>query len=1635
MLDLTGLEPTQPAYEPIDLSEVPLPKPMPEELVQSRAKKFRAGMAETLGRSEEYITNALRNGNEQQLRDELAVSLNQREIQRRQDVITKLAKERNTPFTQQEISKIMATPTPFDPESAPENEYAKFYLSVLDKPAVAQEPSNIEEAQYADKVRNGAAWFAGRNEQIKTFVEDAKAAYQDQSYVGWGADRAKEILSLGAYSNIKQRGNTPETGFFSGLLGTNKQEQYMELFRMSDAQFKATMQKARQLISDNPGQAIEWGEAMLGQSASQISSENFFNFLDIATAPGVGLGAKAISKGFGLAVKNGAKDVVQQAVKEGAPSRVTAHAAAGDLDNAGVELAKDTVLKGIRHQNTTEDLAFKNMDSALRSDAKAIADAPNPGKYGAENAQRLVDTYNQKTDQVVQTIMERVNVAREDVETAFRTTFQQLLDETKDRYPGIRNSILDLKLHYNQSTNTHDIEMVVGKFNAELFSSFSQAQQFARAHGIVDYKIQSQGARWYLSIKEPLRETEGWGKSLFAKTKAQEAPDTFLHALLGKFRNPDETLSISQRESRLAATYGLANITKILKEEAKFLTPVTRNKEKREMFTRFLNAMKDDADAQGRKGLWLDTPYEVENKYMNLFGRLADTAEVDAYFAYKRATEYDRQFRSLLMYRNMSRAGVQEHVFSTLHDISGEKLLSPSVKGVKMDRLPGTNDTILFLGKHNGESWVVNADDFKSSPKYKKQYAQYTADIESGKHNVVRIFNPEERPLANYTKAGDHYIRYVVSPNVETKNIDYNGLVPRRAGGHFVYDHEHYLKQGRVIPERVGNSVVHNYEGDTTIAAFSIRALGKEVGDHLEKVRQLMYKAATEGRGNRHTKSRLEQVAKDFFNSKPVDGLSWKEVKGWFQTKKLADGTKVPPRLSLTEPIQLVARDKKLVNIDNSMRERYTIRDSAGKEYSTFRDATKSGSDNMQLQVQFTGERDDHGLFTVKNEGTRQNPLYKRVAAQYLDPLTTMDRTYTNIAKSLWMDDYKIKSVENWLAQAQKWLKADASEVRAAPFHFFHASGDRSAFKPDAPPELVRNMTTAHMQIQQFLGIRTETDNLLHSAAQRMADSMYNTFGEKSLKIDPLWLLPKLKDPFQFMRSIAFHAKLGLFAVPQLLVQAQTYSVMMGMAGARTTAGALAAASMTQLTRVNKNPAIVKHLDKIMSKIGWKAGEFEESLNALHRTGFMQVGREYALRGDIEAPRLFTSRMGRVLDAGTVFFTEGERFSRMGAWHAAYKEFRQSNPVGRLTDKDIRSILVRADDLTVNMSRASSSSLHSGIMSIPTQFLTYQIRLAELMWGKRLDTKQRMKILAYQSMLYGVPTAIGATGLPLGDIFRKAALENGYVVGDSWIESAVTEGLPALMLALATGGGDIKKGKWYNIGDRYGSQGFETIREAMRGDKTMWDVLGGAGYSVAKGIWDGSDGFGQAMLSLIRGDSDKKVPLAAEDFLDPFKEITSVNQTWKMIAALNTGRWYSKREGFLSDVSPLSAIFMGVTGLQPQDVSDLQLMAWSNKDRKSMQDRVEKEVIQEIRRAIRIRNDNPEQSDKYLTRAKALFEIGDFPINKRSEIIAKASADHESLIESMDWNFYRILDADTKTQDRFDAFTRKRDIREQRGRN
>jgi hypothetical protein len=550
------------------------------------------------------------------------------------------------------------------------------------------------------------------------------------------------------------------------------------------------------------------------------------------------------------------------------------------------------------------------------------------------------------------------------------------------------------------------------------------------------------------------------------------------------------------------------------------------------------------------------------------------------------------------------------------------------------------------------------------------------------------------------------------------------------------------------------------------------------------------------------------------------------------------------------------------------------------------------------------------------NEGTIANPVYKLGDPALLDPIPTMNRALSRVTNSFFMDDYKISAVEHWLREATPFLKASESEIRYAPFHAFNTLS-KDAWKPGAlkeTPELIRQLETRHEQIRQFTGVASSTDALLHSWGQKMADSIYGKFGPEGLKvaglnIDPMWAVNKINDPVKFLRSVTFHAKLGLFSVPQFLVQSQTYATIMGIAGFSKAGPGTFAALLHQYSRLR--PDMIDGLDRFASRLHipgtsrWRPGEFKEAWTELRNTGFGNVAGEYALRDDLMSHKVISTGKDKFLDAGTFFFKEGEKSVRLGAWYTAYREFRDAHPTGALTTGDRRAILDRASLLNVNMDRSSNSLMQHGVFSIPAQFLTYQIRAAELFLGKRLTMLERGRMLAWNAGLYGVPASLGVFGYPFGDNLRKSAIDLGYAdkINSGWY-GAVMNGLPAAMLQAATG-------NTYNVGERYGNQGFTSLRDALQSDKTLWDLAGGAAGSTFVNTWANADGFRRAMVSYIKGDPGFQ--MKPEDAADIFKEVSSFNSAWRLWAAIHTGRWLTKKEDYATDVTPLNAVFQTLT--------------------------------------------------------------------------------------------------------------------------
>jgi len=1392
-------------------------------------------------------------------------------------------------------------------------------------------------------------------------------------------------------------------------------------------------------------------------------------------------------------VEKAVKDVAKVATLPDA-SKSTIEAAAGDLKESAITRATTNVVADATNLPDATKRGIEALSSTHRADMEAVK--ANPGRFGQDMVNRIEERGNQVMTNVLDTAVNIQKNERLPDVLSKESSVRLIVEDMKGKYRDLQNSIIDTSRIYREAlSNSYLIDFHIANPDGTYLTKRTIAENFIKFHKLGDATIEEgtdvakksvfptaeeldrnitfaqkvveretpktinkdltdaqrlkaqgkvseahayiaeqrgiqaekstatveqQGLGYYIKITKPVDETRPAIRDAIARTGNTKIPESpvafFLNNWIGKsvgaaaakYRTPEEVLSLAERQNRLTSTYSPSVYFNLMVDNAKEIKALSagrfsRGRARWEEWQRGLKNAQELPDAldPDRKGYFFKDPVEMETYWQQWFHHLPDEQQVAAYFEFKRGMEIDRMFRNIAEQRNRQRVGAESHQI-ILSDAAGKEFKSEAFDGVRRQKVPGGKGRVAIFTEKAGEETTPELSKMFTAKK-----ADIQKDIDSGHFKFIEIYNPRQRPLNGFSTLTDEWIRYALVPNVETKPLDWNH-VPRRGGGHIQYDYDYYVKQAKISRDDV--SGVHRYEGDTTIAAAPGEGVGRGFAEHLNQVRKLLA-------------GKQEDAAKAY--SEKELHIDWGKVKSWFAGGKDETGKFQPPRLSLREDIQVIPKNKKLIDHDNNLRFKY-----AG-----FEDSTREGSLAAQNQVAFTEERDAFELLGVNVEGTKANPLYKVAPADKVDPITTMNRGFAAIAKSNFMDDYKTMAVEHWLQQAKQWLDVkNESQLFHSPYHYYN----EGKFLPNTPPEIRLRLEAARYHTQQLVGQPSLTDALLTSASQKLADGIFGTFGPKGLVVTPTRLLPTLKDPLALAKGIAFDLKLGLFNIPQLVVQMGNYSNILGIAGYQMAAPGTLAAQLHFWSRVSQDSKFIDHLDTVASKFWlpgisrWKPGEFKEAMTELHYTGFGNVdGGSHVLLDDPMNNKIIENAGGKFLDWGRYPFKAGDQNAKYGAWYTAYREFRDANPFGRITNEDRASILQRADLLNVNMSRASASMLHKGFLAPATQFYTYQLRLGELMFGSRLTGTERARMLLTNAALYGIPMATGMTGLPIADYLRQKAIEHGYTVGDDYIKSVLMEGIPSAIGAMITGKGDPQSGTWYDVGPRFGTKGFEFLGQATNPDKGFLDMAGGPIYSIAKETFKASDGLMYAMGSLMRGDGEV-FPMVMEDVADVAKEISSFKALYGIYAAMNYGRAVSKNDAYLADSSTGQALFTAMFGVKDVAINDIQIMNNSIREQSNYEKEVEGRFRQEFDRGVLAQNDNPELAKRFFTRAQAWLAISGYREDRISSIVSKALNDNQSRMSKVDWDFYIRKAPDQQSTTRYEAMQKKLRIQDKK---
>lgn len=1552
---------------------------LPDDVAAKRALRADYGLGEhSPGR--DALSNAISTGNEQALRQTASAAdeMKQTAANARR-VLGVVSKQ--TPVTQDDVDlyKGSQVANPIDPGVVFELGFGKRIVndvaannpdtsSVFSKGVLKDPAKTYQDMDIASDV-------IAKQSIADTLLENRKADWKATSWWDSASDLAESFVPLLSASRLRN-----VAGVDGGLLpGDNLEAQVQGLLLKSPSEFKKKLEEVTDALYDkNPQDAIKFLEAVKSYGADDRHLDSLFGIADVL---GIGEGLVGVGK------------LVAKGTKLTAPKLATETA----VDLAGrtqrVQALKDTIKASSKNPDTPEDIfaAVGQIEKAadigalrklgvlptagmtdaevlarnLPSAARVQSIVSDAGTLSREATDRLASKLNANlsgldgassvTVRNTRLTPEQLEVGIAEAKEALRREFEK----TSDSIIDVRHNVIE-----NNTANVETVTLELGAPNATPWPSEDLARFHAeQLYGLEEgaYNVKQIGDNFTLEITRPIDETtEGVRKVLqTSNPDSAEGIGGFMDflrqpnkVLPGYLKGADESLPEFQNQQRKAVQFGFNSTLGELKEVVKPLATLGK-KELSDLET-VLKYNRDAFDSRtGDRGFFYSTVADLEEGYLRSTNRLPSEKEIEAYFTYTQLSDLDWGLRNTSLYRDKARLGLKQYsVEFQMADEGGTYFpRTPNFEGRSIDNLPwgGEPATVLHF-ENNGKSASV----FTTK---EVDPAIYEEMIKNGGYKVIQVDNPVARPFSKVLN-NNEVIQYVLTKEfkeseLSLKQLDYN------PGGHVEYQHDWFLKQPRISVGRGGQRF---YEGDTALLNFTSEAQTRKFEKSFNTARELL-KAKDEA-GLEAFVSKNLPYTKDQF-------------------KAMFEGAEA---LSLDQKFHVVKRGRSIIQDNKAIRQ-----DNPG-----IRDYTDSVHNiSGEANRKYVGARNGP-LMTVHASGSDSNPLFRMVPAKTIDPIQTMGKSLANAVNNRFFGDYKTGAVEDFISRYADAMKTPIKDLQAFPMYFLHnPEWDVSR----AGYGKVAEAMNARRAIMNFVGEQTPLGRQVENMKQKLYNSVFNTFGQDATTKVVNVLGRKGDesiDPSQWFRAVGFHTKLGLFNPMQYPLQAMGATHAIAISPKH---GLNAAISYfpTRWLGLHPSEELIKATAQKMKSFGWVPEHFEESIKTMRQVGYDNVGREHVWKDNISDPKIFGEDKGGFLDKGSFFFNEGERTHRIIAWHTAYREWKEANPLKKMDTEQIRSILNRADLMGTNMSRASAASWQKGLLSIPTQFLGYQARMMDQFLGKRLTTAEKTRAFAVYSTMYGVPSAIaGATGYTAYEDIRTMALEKGWNVGDPMFK-ALHEGAVSSMLSLISG-------KDYNYADRYGPGGLKILKEIANGDKSLAELAGGASGSILGNVLSSGSPLLKDFYTLFN-DGGSFEPVL-QDVVEATKNISSVNSAAKILMALNTAKYFNKQGKLVGDMSPADAIFGAITGLQPQRMSDMSLMYKSGEARKEVEENAYKEMTKNWRLGVdaTARGDR-EAATAFYKKSRAALIAADINVSKQGLLLQRFLKDQGPMIDRAEASF------------------------------
>ncbi len=402
-------------------------------------------------------------------------------------------------------------------------------------------------------------------------------------------------------------------------------------------------------------------------------------------------------------------------------------------------------------------------------------------------------------------------------------------------------------------------------------------------------------------------------------------------------------------------------------------------------------------------------------------------------------------------------------------------------------------------------------------------------------------------------------------------------------------------------------------------------------------------------------------------------------------------------------------------------------------------------------------------------------------------------------------------------------------------------------------------------------------------------------------------------DPIQFLRTINFHLSLGMFNVSQLLVQSIG---MLNAAYIHPVFGVKAAFSYPaiRLAMMSDNPEVWRKLYKTLAP-RMEEDEFMKLIPALNNSGILSSLKNTALYNNADGfDNAFKEYGGGLFNkVSTMPFNRGEEMSRVVAWDISRREWITANKgADWTTNEALNAITLRMDDYTMGMTQANIANYQRGVLSIPFQFLQYNLKMASEV-GRAAFGKSR------------VFTQADASKMLLGNLIMWGTAGNGLRgLGDEWFgenlneeqKLALTQGAVASLISLASDG-EAKLA----VGSRFGSFNWyrETIENIASGEMDIPEFMFGVTRSNFTKATDVLADMA-AIWHPVEGMSSEQAVEGMRVLTGLASGLSNYNKAY--VLTHNGGRLYNKRGDLLTTVTEQEA-YASMFGISPAEIPDM----------------------------------------------------------------------------------------------------------------